>query len=149
MRVLLDTNIVLRTTNQDDALYSSVSGAVQTLLKGGHECVLVPQVVYEFWGVASRPAQVNGWGWSPTAVRTVIDDFTRDWTLLHDTPEVFKLWLRLVTAHSVSGKQVHDARLAAAALAHGLDYLLTLNGDDFKRFEVRTVHPRDVSASAG
>lgn len=146
MRVLLDTNIVLRTVNRDDALYGLVSGSVQTLLNGGHECVLLPQVVYEFWSATSRPAQANGWGWTPSAVRTVIDDLTRDWTLLHDTPEVFERWLELVTTHGVSGKQVHDARLAAAALAHNLDYLLTLNGDDFKRFSVRTVHPRDVSA---
>ena len=146
MRLLLDTNVVLRTVNRDDALYGLVSGAVQTLLNQGHECVLVPQVVYEFWAVASRPAQVNGWGWSPSAVRTVINDLTQDWTLLHDTPEVFERWLELVTTHIVAGKQVHDARLAAAALAYGLDYLLTLNGDNFKRFEVQTVHPRDVSA---
>lgn len=85
MRLLLDTNTVLRTVNQDDALYGTVSGAVQRLAAAGHELVIVPQVVYEFWSVASRPAQVNGWGWRPGDVRSVVDDLTKDWTLLHDT----------------------------------------------------------------
>ena len=33
------------------------------------------------------------------------------------------------------GKQVHDANIVATMLAHGIDMLLTLNVDDFKRFE--------------
>ena len=30
--------------------------------------------------------------------------------------------------------QVHDARLAAAMLAHGLTHILTFNADDFRRY---------------
>jgi hypothetical protein len=57
---------------------------------------------------------------------------------------VFKHWLELVTVHRVSGKQIHDVRLAAALQVHGLDALFTLNGGDFKRFDTTTLHPRDV-----
>ena len=64
--------------------------------------------------------------------------------LLPDTPEVFGIWLELVTTHQVSGKQVHDARLAASLKAHDVETLLTLNGDDFRRFDIRVVHPREV-----
>jgi predicted nucleic acid-binding protein len=39
-----------------------------------------------------------------------------------------------VVAHGVQGKQVHDARLAALMLAHGITHILTLNGADFARY---------------
>ncbi len=145
MRFLLDTNVVLRTVNPDNELYPLVSRAVQNLSIQGQELVIVPQVIYEFWSVASRPANVNGFGWTLSTVRSVVNDFLKEWTLLGDTPEVFAIWLELVTTHRVSGKQVHDARLAAALKAHNVENLLTLNGDDFTRFDIRAIHPREVA----
>ena len=39
----------------------------------------------------------------------------------------------------------HDARIAAAMLAHGVTNILIFNGGDFKRFRgVKTVEPADV-----
>jgi predicted nucleic acid-binding protein len=50
-----------------------------------------------------------------------------------------------VVAHSVAGVQVHDARLVAAMLVHGVLRLLTLNDRDFGRYSgISVVHPRDV-----
>lgn len=144
MQLLLDTNVVLRAVNQDDPLHPLVSGAVQTLSARGHELTLVPQVIYEFWVAATRPARVNGLGWSLELVRAEIDDLIRQWSFFEDTPEVFNRWLELVTIYQVSGKQAHDARLVAALKAHGVETLLTLNGDDFRRFNIKVVHPREV-----
>ncbi len=62
------------------------------------------------------------------------------------TPEVFSRWLELVTTHDVKGKQIHDARLAASLKAHNIETLPTLNSDDFKRYDVNVVHPREVLA---
>jgi predicted nucleic acid-binding protein len=39
-----------------------------------------------------------------------------------------------VTAHAISGKQVHDARLAAIMEAHGVASILTFNTRDFSRY---------------
>ncbi|MDP5018828.1 MAG: hypothetical protein NWQ43_16260 [Dolichospermum sp.] len=40
---------------------------------------------------------------------------------------------------------MHDARLAAAMVAHNITHLLTFNVDDFKRFsEIVVVDPRSV-----
>ncbi len=146
MRYLPDTNIVLRLASEDTEKHALVKQALRQVAEQGDEIVLVPQVLYEFWGVGTRPQPVNGFGWGVERARLEVEELLLQFPLLPDTPLVFTTWLELVTTHQVSGKQVHDARLAAAALAHGLEVLLTLNGDDFKRFEVRTVHPRDVSA---
>jgi hypothetical protein len=49
--------------------------------------------------------------------------------------------------HRVSGAQVHDARLVAAMLAHGISHLLTLNDRDFTRYSSITVmHPGNLTS---
>jgi predicted nucleic acid-binding protein len=47
--------------------------------------------------------------------------------------------------YAVRRKQVHDARMAAFAWAHGIENLLTLNFSDFSRFqEIRPLLPTAV-----
>jgi predicted nucleic acid-binding protein len=46
----------------------------------------------------------------------------------------------------VIGKQVYDARLAAAMSVHKLTHLLTFNDGDFKRFsEIIAVNPQNIA----
>ncbi|CAN5906958.1 hypothetical protein BH24DEI2_BH24DEI2_15380 [soil metagenome] len=143
MRFLLDTNIILRLANEEDAEHALVRDALETLV-ATDELVLAPQCIYEFWSTCTRPARVNGLGWAVARTRLEGDRLLGLFLLLPDTPQIFSYWLELVTTHQVSGKQIHDARLAAALKAHGVENLLTLNGDDFKRYDIKVVHPREV-----
>jgi predicted nucleic acid-binding protein len=53
---------------------------------------------------------------------------------------------RSLRKHSVRGVQVHDARIAAAMQAYGINRLLTYNPKDFARYgSIATIHPRDVA----
>ncbi|MBO1049114.1 MAG: hypothetical protein HEQ10_15880 [Dolichospermum sp. DEX182a] len=62
-----------------------------------------------------------------------------------DTPQIFTEWESLVIKYQVMGKQVHDARLVAAMVAHNITYLLTFNVEDFKRFsDIVVVNPRSI-----
>jgi hypothetical protein len=47
----------------------------------------------------------------------------------------------------VKGTKAHDARIVAAMKAYGVTHLLTLNGDDFKRFHgiITVMEPDDVA----
>lgn len=91
----------------------------------------VPQVLVEFWVVATRPRQANGLGWDPTAARAADDGLVSLFPMLPDVPEAFPRWLSLVSEGSVCGKRAHDVRLAAAALSNGVGEILTLNPADF------------------
>jgi predicted nucleic acid-binding protein len=74
-----------------------------------------------------------------------VDNLELLFPLVPDTPDVYREWRRLVSAAGVSGVKVHDARLAAVMLAHGLTHVLTFNADDFKRFPgITVVLPQDV-----
>lgn len=60
-------------------------------------------------------------------------------TMLPETPGILAEWERLVVAHSVLGKNSHDAHLAAAAIVHGVTHILTFNVGHFARFPGITV----------
>jgi predicted transcriptional regulator len=55
--------------------------------------------------------------------------------LVPDSATVYKTWREVVRDYRVVGVRVHDARLVAAMLAHGIPNLLALNVQDFARYE--------------
>jgi predicted nucleic acid-binding protein len=114
MRVLLDTNVLCRLAEKGHPLHAAVEGAVARLRGEAHELCLVPQVLYEYWVVATRTATENGLGMSPADVDRAIDYWLDLFTLLRDERGVFPLWRELVRQHEVKGKNAHDARLVAA-----------------------------------
>jgi len=64
--ILLDTNLLTRITRSADPQAGLARAAVQTLLGRGERLIVVPQNLYEFWAVATRPpgpppAGRNGW----------------------------------------------------------------------------------------
>jgi hypothetical protein len=63
-RYLLDTNVVLRAAAPKSTHYPIAVQAIGRLLSRGEELLLAPQVVMEFWAAATRPVDVNGYGWT-------------------------------------------------------------------------------------
>jgi len=49
MRILLDTNVLLRLDDTAHAQHVEAVSAMDELHASGHHLVLVPQVVYEYW----------------------------------------------------------------------------------------------------
>lgn len=54
-----------------------------------------------------------------------------------DTRDVTAHLLALLQTVPTRGKQIHDANIVATMLAYDINTLLTLNYDDFRRFEDR------------
>jgi predicted nucleic acid-binding protein len=144
--VLVDTNVLLRLVERSAPEHGVVLAAIEKLAARGTTLVLAPQVLVEFWVVATRPVDVNGFGWEPPVVAKAIASLCQRFTVLSEGPELFDRWRSLVEAKGVRGKNAHDARLAAIALVHGVAEILTLNVADFVRFDgVATVHPSTVT----
>jgi predicted nucleic acid-binding protein len=147
MRILLDTNILLRSAKQDHPQYRGSVDAAELLRQRGHELLIVPQVLYEFWAVATRPVENNGLGMHPTDAEKEIVSIQRLMRLCPDEPAIFHIWKGLVASLQVKGKQTHDARLAAAMEQHAITHLLTFNTADFSRYKfVTAVSPVAVMA---
>jgi predicted nucleic acid-binding protein len=134
MTILVDTNIWLRSSQQDHEQYADASAATASLLSGGHELVIVPQVLYEFWVVATRPISANGLGVSASRADEELDRIRRVSSLYDDDSSILPLWRSVVTKYQILGKKAHDARLVAAMLRHRVAHLLTFNGQDFAQY---------------
>lgn len=142
---LLDTNILLRSSDHNSPLHQLASEAVNKLLVQGHLICITSQTIIEFWAVATRPLNVNGLGWSVEQTHSEVDQLLEQFPLLEKTPQIFNQWLNYVVANKVKGKRVHDARLIAVMLASEVTHLLTLNPDDFRSAAtIKIVHPQTV-----
>jgi predicted nucleic acid-binding protein len=146
MSYLVDTNVLLRSVQKTHLMQLDSSRSFDLLIHRGELVSVIPQNLIEFWAVATRPTLNNGLGMSVDEAAQHMAVFKSAFELLPDTDSIFKEWERLVVQHQVIGKQVYDARLAAAMVVHNLTHLLTFNGGDFKRFtEITVVNPRDVT----
>ena len=143
--VLVDTNVLLRWISLDDPGHPPAVAAVDALRDRGDEMYVTPQNLVEFWGVATRPHSANGFAMDGATARGELEKIEELFKLAPDLPSVYPAWRRLVAAGGVSGKQVHDARLAAVMIAHGISHILTFNTGDFERYPgVTAVHPAEV-----
>jgi len=129
--VLLDSNVLLRLLAPTDPKHVVAADAVANAIRAGHRLLIAPQVVMETWVVLTRPAEVNGYGWTPEASKEALDSAMQRFPLAAETPDVFTAWWRIVP-DGVRGKRAHDARLAALMHVHGIRHVLTFNLDDFK-----------------
>ncbi|MDQ3813713.1 MAG: PIN domain-containing protein [Armatimonadota bacterium] len=118
MRILLDTNIVLRNATEDDPQHRLVAQTLDHLLEQDYELCIGIQNVLEFWVVATRPRDVNGLGLLPAEARQEVTLILDTYDLLSDPPDLLVRWLDLCTRYAVSGRAAHDARLVAPMLAH-------------------------------
>lgn len=147
-KYLLDTNILLRASDRTSPRYSLAVNSVASLIAQGHECVITPQVLIEFWVVATRPIDVNGLGWSIEQTESKINQLISQFTLVEETEAIFPQWLDLVTRYQIKGKRTHDARLMAMAISNGISYILTFNPKDFTKVqELTIVHPNEVETT--
>lgn len=150
MSTLLDTNILTRALQRDHPQFVLASQTVDLLIERGERLCIVPQNLYEFWTVATRPPGENGLGKTVAEAQVELSKIKRSFILLRDERGVLPEWERLVHHHDVKGKTAHDARLVAAMRRHGLTRLLTFNASHFTRFTGITVlTPEAVLANGG
>ena len=149
LRALVDSNLLLRGAQPTHPQFPVADAAVAKLRLRGETVHACPQNVAEFWAVSTRPISANGLGFTTARADAELFRILSLFPLLDDIPAIFPIWRRLVVGAGVSGKQTHDARLMAVALAHGVTRLLTVNVTDFTCYAalaptVQSVDPNTV-----
>ena len=139
MQILADSGILLRLFEPGDPRTDAVLRTIAALEAQGDTLVTAAQNIAEFWNVCTRPATARGgFGLSLAVAEQRLQRVERGFTLLPELPTTYAIWRGLIVAHAVLGKQVHDARLAALMLSHGVTHLVTLNARDFARYPTLT-----------
>jgi predicted nucleic acid-binding protein len=122
------------------------ANAIRTLRGRGEQLHIVLQNLIVFWNVYTRPIERNGLGRSVAETQAEVNRLKALFPLLLDTEAIYQEWERLVVAYGIRGINVHDARLVAAMLVHGLTHILTFNVSDFARYsEITTINPSTIT----
>jgi len=114
----------------------------------GNRFCFFPQNAAEFWNVCTRPATSRG------GFGLAVEETDRRLRLLHrlfevcyEAPAAYRRWHELVVGLRLTGVQVHDARIVALMLTHGITHILTFDVEDFHRYAgITALSPHDVSA---
>ena len=134
-RVMLDTNVLLAATDEGRAEHRDALTILNRWPAGDTTLCTSGQVLREYLAVATRPAEKNGLGLKlPDALGNVHAICERT-TLLAEDSKVADRLLGLLADVECGGKQVHDANVIATMLVHGVGTVVTMNLDDFVRFE--------------
>jgi predicted nucleic acid-binding protein len=144
-RYLIDTNVLLRLSRQDDPQHQLIAATIEALGRQGADLCFATQNIAEFWNVFTRPKERNGYGSTIVEANQRVEFIERTMTFLPDNEQVYSIWRQLVVKHNVRGVQVHDARLAAIMQVYGLTHILPMNQPDFLRYTgIQAIHPHQV-----
>lgn len=140
--IAVDTNILVHAYRRESPWHERAAGCVRELAEGRAPWAIPWPCVHEFLAIATHPriwrppspledalGQVEAWLEAPTL--TLLAEGVPHWEVLGE----------LLRAGRIVGPQVHDARVAALCVAHGVRELWTADRD-FGRFPtLRTVNP--------
>lgn len=142
---LFDTNIFLRLAEKNSVERSSILNAIRKIRADHKTICYTPQILAEFWNVCTRPAiSRGGFGLSIEQTERKADLIQKHFEILPDTFQTFTEWRKIVSDYKVTGVQVHDAKLAASMKIHKVEYLVTLNEKDFRRFGIKIIDPKNI-----
>ena len=146
--IAVDTNILVYAHRKDSAWHAAARETLAGLAEGRAAWAIPWPCLHEFLAIVTHPRiyrpptplpiaidQVSAWLESPALVRLAENDAY--WDVLRDS----------LSAGRIAGPQVHDARIAALCLAHGVRELWT-HDRDFGRFPSLTVRNPLVAAGA-
>ena len=140
--IAIDTNLLVYAHRRDSTFHARAREVLGELAGGKAEWSIPWPCVHEFLAVVTHPriyappstmraalAQVDAWLESPNLV--LLGEADEHWSILRHQLET----------GAVAGPKVHDGRVAAICLAHGVRSLLSCDRD-FSRFpDLRVVNP--------
>jgi uncharacterized protein len=140
--IAVDTNILIYAFRDDSPFFEAAKACLSSLTQGrGAWCVPWP-CVHEFLSVSTNPRIFK----TPAPMPVALQAFARwqtlpNLSLLSETSSHAETLSRLLLATHLVGPRVHDARIAAICIDHGVAELWSADRD-FGRFpELKVVNP--------
>jgi hypothetical protein len=129
--IAIDTNVLVYAHRREAAEHETARELVRRFVEGAAPWAIPWPCLYEFWSVVTNPriwkehastpeqawAQVSAWSASPSL------------RLIAETAEFTTVLSTVARKPRIRGPVIHDARVAAICLAHGVDKLLSRDRD--------------------
>jgi hypothetical protein len=140
--IAVDTNVLVYAHRRDSSWRTVAAPLLAKAAEGAAAWAIPWPCLHEFIGIVTRPRvfdpastlgecvdQIAAWRASPTLA------------LITETPGHWETLERLLKAGQIAGPKVHDARVAAICLEHGIEELWSADRD-FSRFpELKVRNP--------
>ncbi len=140
--IAVDTNILVYAHRQDSPWHSAASARLSELVDGGDRWAVAWPCVHEFIAIVTHPRIYN----PPTPLPVALE-CVEAWSAspsLHLLSESEGYWdklRKLATAARSAGPIIHDLRIAALCLHHGVRMLWSADRDFSRVTGLRVVNP--------
>jgi toxin-antitoxin system PIN domain toxin len=137
--IAVDSNLLVYAHREDSPWHNAAYARIVELAEGPAAWTIPWPCVHEFLSIVTHPRIYN----PPTPLEKAIDQ-VEAWlespslVLLSELEGYWPQLRSLIQTGRISGPQVHDARVAALCLQHGVSELWTIDRD-FSHFPVLTV----------
>jgi uncharacterized protein len=140
--IAIDTNILVYAHREDSPFHAAASACVAGCAEGRAAWAIPWPCLHEFFAIATHPRihapptpaaraidQIDAWLESPSLV--LLAETTRHWATLR----------ALIGNAHITGPAVHDSRIAALCLQHGVRELWSADRDFSRYAGLRVVNP--------
>ncbi len=140
--IAVDTNLLVYAHREDSGWHAVAYRRIEELAEGRAPWAIPWPCLHEFLAIATHPRIYD----PPTPVAAALDQVSAwleapNHVLLAEGEGYWAQLFELIRDARVAGAQVHDARVAALCLHHGVDELWSADRD-FSRFpELRVRNP--------
>lgn len=140
--IAVDTNLLVYSHREDSEWHSPAREHLVALANSGNAWAIAWSSIHEFLAVVTHPRIYD-----PPTPQTTAFEAIKAWQespglqLLHEGPGYLEKLERLCSSARVAGAKIHDARIAAICMNHGVTELWTADRD-FSLFpELKTRNP--------
>ena len=129
--IAVDTNLLVTAHRRESRRHASARDALRALAEGREAWAIPWPCLSEFFSVVTNPRIWKESASDPDRAWRQIDAWTASpsVSLLAETEDFLAILERFVRRPRVRGPIVHDARVAAICVAHGVDVLWTADRD--------------------
>lgn len=139
MKILLDTNVLIRIVKKRHPEYSITMKAIAKLLSQGEELFYSPEGLVEMCVVLRRAFGQKRSG-TLKAIRLIESVF-----YLIDNSDYLTAWIKLYRKCSLGVNLLYDLKFVAIAVENGMDAILTFDTKHYQRFkEINILNPRSI-----
>ncbi|MCZ6617826.1 MAG: PIN domain-containing protein [Gammaproteobacteria bacterium] len=134
--IALDTNLLVYAHRRESSYHGRANDLVRGLAQGKARWAIPWPCIYEFFSVVTNPRIWKETASTPIQASNQIEAWCNspNLSLLGETQDFLTVLIRLMRQPRVRGPIVHDARIAALCMVHGVEELLTIDRD-FQLFD--------------
>ncbi len=142
--IAVDTNLLIFAHREDSEFHKAALDAITQLAAGDAPWAIPWPSAHEFLAIATHP-RIYRPPTPPATALAAIEAWvqTPACRILAEGPGYFDILKTILRTSKATGPMIHDARIAALCMHHGVSELWTLDRD-FSRFrDLRTRNPLD------